>query len=390
MNFGTLSVDCASRARVLTVYDPETPDVTIEAAAVGAGDVFHLEHRSPLPAVLQPGDSFELAIVAQPPGLSRYSGAVELRYRVDGASYQRDIPLSVEGAPHPQQVDRFQQAVRPKVDMLWVIDDGLSMQEEQPALRERVEAVAQAWADAYTDPHFAVTTTSMEGAAGQLLPLGASPEDRVVALGESVDDLLAALASGGATSSGPSRGLDAARAALGSPLAQGVNRAFLRRDAPLHVVFVSDRDDASAISPSELVSFLTALKDGVPERVKVSAVVTDEPTGCTSEVAVAEPAPRYVEAANLSGGSAASICDAAWPRAIEPPYGPRSGPWSRFYLTAEPVLETLRVFVDDVEVPRALEPGGPWYYSSALRAVVFAPPLESGAHARAEYRPVCL
>jgi hypothetical protein len=61
-------------------------------------------------------------------------------------------------------------------------------------------------------------------------------------------------------------------AALSDPMASGPNKGFYRPDAALAVVFVSDADDQSDITLSEMTEFLTGLKSS-PDKLAVYGVL---------------------------------------------------------------------------------------------------------------------
>ncbi|MFM2160934.1 MAG: hypothetical protein RLZZ383_446, partial [Pseudomonadota bacterium] len=122
----------------------------------------------------------------------------------------------------------------------------------------------------------------------------------------------------GTSGSGLEQGFEAARLALAEPLASGDNAGFVREDANLSILFVSDEED---ISPWSVPDYLRAYADAKgPEayrnraRMNVSAVVGDrapelagEPS-CASATGVAEWGARYVAAAAATGGLHDSIC----------------------------------------------------------------------------------
>lgn len=123
----------------------------------------------------------------------------------------------------------------------------------------------------------------------------------------------------GAGSLGLEMGLQAATLALSEPYYTEQNGAFLREEASLSVLFVSDEDDMSPLPVRDYVTDLMGAKgyDGyrVPGWVNLIAVTgVDEPPApgepsCSSEAGDAAWGLRYLEAAALNGGTAASICD---------------------------------------------------------------------------------
>ncbi|CAN0564052.1 unnamed protein product, partial [Laminaria digitata] len=283
-------------------------------------------------------------------------------YRLDTGPGVFVATMSGRGALGEPQVDEFEQPARFKIDLLWVIDDGMSMALELPSVRQNVRDLAAFYQAQGIDYHFAITTTDMRSGAGALLPIGAAPEARVIAFPEDPARVADHIPS--TTGSSASQGLDAISAAFGEPLASGANRAFYRQGAVLNVIVVSDRDDRSAVAPQALIERLGARYGGT-NLASISAVVGAQPGGCASAHGQAAYAPRYIETARQSGGIVLSICAPAWARAFEfsgAPFGPRP----RFYLTHQPVTETLRIFVDDTEEPATKNDRAPqWTYDYA-------------------------
>jgi hypothetical protein len=174
-----------------------------------------------------------------------------------------------------------------KTDILFVIDDSLSMAEEQQNVRDNLAGFLQRLVDApvRNDFQIGVTNTSIEdfdaslasypagtpseglpypagalvaverGAEGRFQydaalaatnPLAGFVGPRILRAGS--ESLLADFAANvlvGTGGTGKEQALRAARLALTDRLADGVNAGFLRPGARLAIVFVSDEDDCS-------------------------------------------------------------------------------------------------------------------------------------------------
>ena len=123
----------------------------------------------------------------------------------------------------------------------------------------------------------------------------------------------------GTSGSGIEMGLESARLATSEPLLSEDNAGFLRENANLSLIFVSDEDDYSPNSAHTYLRHFTDLKG--PEayrdhsRVRVSAVVgKDKPPydgefSCESPDGVGAFGPRYIELATRTEGALESICD---------------------------------------------------------------------------------
>jgi hypothetical protein len=91
----------------------------------------------------------------------------------------------------------------------------------------------------------------------------------------------------------------------------GCNAGFLREDALLHVIVLSDEDDSSPDLNDEGEAYWQSYVDSViaakasEHLVTFSAVVGPEPDGCDG----AYPGSSYTEAVNYTSGALLSICE---------------------------------------------------------------------------------
>ena len=182
------------------------------------------------------------------------------------------------------QTDVFEQVVRKKVDVLLVVDNSCSMIDEQNKLAANFENFIEQFLDAAVDYQIGIVTTDMvdETQSGRLVG-----ETKIITAGMDLDTARSAFVDNVkvcATGSGFERGLMAAEAALSEPLLSGENAGFLRDDAALSIVFVSDEEDGSARPVGEFLTFFKGLKGDAGYRddtlVNMSAVVGEPPNGC--------------------------------------------------------------------------------------------------------------
>ncbi|MEW6431925.1 MAG: hypothetical protein AB1730_10500 [Myxococcota bacterium] len=182
--------------------------------------------------------------------------------QVDGTQETSDFGVNV-----PRQCDVYRQLPVRQVDILWVVDSSGSMAPKQARLAANFQGFINQLvsADPPIDFHIAVTSTDTDAAAnrGKLRPwtISGFTEDFIacaptaqggVSCNTGPDVMSAVAAFGqmsqvGITGSAQERGLYAAYLALTNPLnhsTPAVTR-FVRPEAALYVVVVSDEDDAS-------------------------------------------------------------------------------------------------------------------------------------------------
>lgn len=279
--------------------------------------------------------------------------------------------------------DVFYQEGTDQADILFVVDDSISMADEQVLVAEGFDRFIWAVGETDVDFHLGVVTTDMDE----------SNEERGLLVGDPIyltpdDDYVGGFMSRvrvGTEGSDKERGLQAALHALTDNDALDYNDGFLREDAVLALVFVSDENDCSddnAIADSEegevcydedaaLVSIATYVRKfaglkGVDGRVVASAIVGPEARdGCESSW----PGLRYMTVADKLDGAVGNICETDYGDILDDIGSRISGLTRVFYLSYPAVEDTLLVLVDDEEI--AQDPDAGWSYDDEFYAVRF-------------------
>jgi len=177
--------------------------------------------------------------------------------------------------------------------------------------------------------------------------------------------------------SGWEQGLEGAFTALSDPLLTADNAGFLRDDAALSIVFVSDEEDKSPDPVEYYLDFYYAVKSPVDgweayrdeTLLNISAVVGDIPEGCEQElggdVYPAQPGYRYIDLATRTGGIYDSICNVDFSPMVQELGLNISGLRKEFFLSRYPDETTLELTIDE----QALAEG--WLYDCEDNSVVF-------------------
>lgn len=306
----------------------------------------------------------------------------------------------------PQTVeDVFVQEGRP-TDVLFVVDNSCSMQEEQAALAGHFEGFFQHLFAHNIDYHIGITV--LDDWATQP-PVGAlfGPTPFIDSGTPDPVNAFTANMTMGADGMGSCEvGLEATQRAVTAPLIDGPNAGFYREDARLAVVIVSDEVDGciygcDAICWMPFLSWFTLLKADNEESIHFTAIVGDEGTGCSSDWGVADSGDGYHEVVHELGEEHAtwhSVCEQDWTPVMDEAGGWAAAVPTSFALTEIPLHGSLRVFLDldgaagpDAEFPifedDTYEEAHAFVYDSDSNSLVFvqdtAPP--NGAQLRAEY-----
>ena len=246
------------------------------------------------------------------------------------------LALALVACGDPPLIDRpeeqpiretFDQLKASSIDVLFVIDNSRSMREEQQALSENFSRFLE-----YLDPdpsrtdepdqidyRIAVTTTDANRSAGRLIKAKTEPAPLIIRPGAGYDPLdamqrtIANIQEGGALEEGFEAALLAAERASNEKDGSG-KPMFLRENAWLYVVIVSDEEDASFGEVRYYHRRFETLKGiGNENAVAISSIAGPVPNGCETAAAGA----RYAELAALTGGVHGNICTADWGATLE-------------------------------------------------------------------------
>lgn len=225
--------------------------------------------------------------------------------------------ILIDGPRELPQVDRFRQLKASSIDILFVVDNSRSMRPHQEALSENFALFLQ-----HLDPdplvrgepgevdyRLAIASTDTKNQAGVLH--GSPP---IIQPGLGYDPVVTFQKNVivGTEGHAMERGLQAAEHALRAASemrdAKG-NKVFLRDDAFLYLIFLSDEDDNSFGEVRYFQRRFETIKGlGNENTVLASAIAGPVPDGC----ATADAGLRYLELAQLTGGVLGNICTEDW------------------------------------------------------------------------------
>lgn len=334
-------------------------------------------------AVIPPGGLFGLEVLFDRPSLGPHAGLLELTVEEEGRAASYVVGLFGEGREDGEAVERFAPpGPREAVDVLFVV--GKSNDLVLAALRESLGALFAGLSTSAPSAHIGVTTTDLRDEEGRMLPRDAfrgeivtvTSTDAAVATLEALLDLPP-----GTGAAANQSGFAAVEAALSARWRLAHNSGFLRPGAPLSVLFLTDaRERSEDAFRTYLDAFLDMKGARKPNALTVASVVGNAPGGCVGPFGRAEPAPRYVEMARLTGGLYRSICeplDQALSAVAETLFGARDV----FFLPGDPDPDTVEVLGS--AAPEA------WTYDRGRSAVVLSQAARPGQAVEIRYRNRC-
>ncbi len=316
--------------------------------------------------------------------------------------------------------DEFTQLDPGKADVLWVVDTSCSMVDEQIALVDNFPSFIDFFVERRIDFHIAVTSTNIHESNSDGLDGRMSGDPNVITsdMEDVAGRFLERALLGIDDRHGQEKGLEAAYHAI-ETLGDTANRGFHRPDAHLAIIIVSDEPymgtparptNEELIEWEDFSGWLDELKGPTGYRMTdLSAIVGmgpggfDDPEPCGRDEEAgghgggghggqggqggqfgvgAERGDGYLEAAEATGGTWASICEEDWGEMLGRVGLRAAGLMDNFPLLAIPEQHTLRVYVDGIAT-------GAWEYresTNSIRFTTFASVPRPGQEVRVTYK----
>jgi hypothetical protein len=408
LDFGTVKVGCRSATRTFSLYNTCPNPIVVNGVAMQAAagqpaggpncagsapcPEFQLVSTPAIPSGglgLAPGDpapSFTVKYV--PIDFGADTGAVALNVLQAGQVVTYLVTLQGQGDADGLNSDVFQQDLKPKADILLVIDDSGSMADEQAALASNFASFI-AFAEAQgVDYHLAVTTTDMDvgGEQGKFVSGPSHPERVLSRNTPDVENKFKAKVAVGTNGSPTEMCFEPALKALTAPLITdpNANGGFLRPEAVLSVVCITDEYEQSPLPVTTYYNQLMNVK-GVKNATQfsVSAIFGIDDG-------------RYTSMAQWTNGLTDSVTTPDWAATLEALGRRTFGFRTNFFLKAVPDLTGLHsidVKIDGVTVPTVDARGTPvWTYDPVANSLNFEPSYvpEAGQTLSITYTVACL
>jgi hypothetical protein len=269
--------------------------------------------------------------------------------------------------PPGVRVDTYAQQAASKIDVLWVIDNSGSMAPRQEILARNLQSFMDVFSKSGIDYRIAVTTTDIFKDKGAFF---GTPK----VLTPMTPNVVSAFANNvkvGTNGSPYEAGLEGAQLALNTqaatnmPILQALQAcqgmcgssmnpnlcnttceknndiAFLRPDAYLYLIFVSDEDDQSSQDVRYFWRSFETTKGIGNDGTVATAAIVGEPMNSCGAVA----GERYISLSDLTGGAVGSICDPSFADTLTKLANNAVGLKRKFALSTDPDPMTLKVTI---------------------------------------------
>ncbi|MGZ3745610.1 MAG: hypothetical protein ACXVB1_07815 [Pseudobdellovibrionaceae bacterium] len=249
-----------------------------------------------------------------------------------------------------------------KVDIVFIVDNSTSMAQHQDRLSAQVPTLVSVLKSLKMDYHIVAISTSMglNGNGGMFLgsPMILNSQT------PNLETLLQQKIAQGDTGSDNERGLYSMETALSPTYLSTGGAGFLRDDALLAVIELSDENDKSGKTASYYASFLDQLKPATTNGRKSWIFnfigVLENSSACRTFNDYSEVGTTLMQLADLSGGNKESICSNNLSSAVTNIKARIVQILTDFYLKSRPAKETLKVAVNGQLIPESATNG--WTY----------------------------
>jgi len=399
LDFGTVGLMCRPPTMTVQLRNECSVPVDVFRSFIGQSptDAFEVDPAQAGPKTVNPGGQSTVAVTYAPTMEGMDSAPLYVDTSLQGAPYL--VELDGNAVTRLTQTDTYQIPPIQKVDILWMIDNSGSMADKQQNLADNAARFIQHAVASGVDYHIAVTTSGLfsytdgwtqcpgganGGENGRFFPVDNS-QPRILTNG--TPNVVQAFASNAhvGTCHWIESGLEGARHALSAPLINEAddpttaqpndgNAGFLRPDARLAVVYVSDQNDVMLDTatnqqmqnpepPQTYLNQLLALKPGRPDLVTATAVI-GQPNSCNGNIEAVGT--RYIQVAQALGGNVADICG-NWSAIVDAVATNAFQPQFAFPLSKAPDDRNFTVTVNGVDVPATASDGSKnWRYDATV------------------------
>jgi hypothetical protein len=269
----------------------------------------------------------------------------------------------------PSSAESFVQQIsyNNKVDILWILDNSSSMANHQRNLSAQVPLLVSKLNSLKLDYQMAVVTSSMGG----INPNGGRFLGGEKILKPSTSNLVEELSARllvGQDGSDNERGLESMEVVLSSEYQTNEGKGFLREDALLVVIALSDEDDKSK-SSSSAISHYSQFLDGIKKTwidgsrswvFNFVGILSLQGACTTTSLDYKEPGIIFMGLADASNGTKSSLCSTDLSSAVSGIEARISQILTDFKLSSIPIESTLVVTINNKIIPNDLANG--WAY----------------------------
>lgn len=350
LDFGNTYVGC-SKDNWVTLTNVGTDELIIESVDHSGGE-FVMSSTLTLPLTLAPGESESVFMEFYP----EFEGEVDAELSVvsNEPLGTRVATQTGEGKYAAEYEDVWDHPANSPSDIIFAIDKSCSMDDNQNALANNFSTFITELSNYSTDWQVMVINDS--NGCNQTGILTSSTPGYVSTFQQAINS--------STKSQYTEKLLTPAAWAVDKTDSGECNQGFLRSNAMLHIILVSDEPEQSSGTWSNYVNQIIA-KKGDAANVRISAIAGDVPGGCWSGSQSAEAGSGYYDAVNFTEGVFLSICSNWASSSNLELLAEASVIQNTYVLDNQAIEETIVVEINGSESSTG------WYYDEASNSVIF-------------------
>jgi hypothetical protein len=282
------------------------------------------------PWVISPGESRGLYVSFSPDSYTSNISYLNVISN-DPSNFFYEIRQFSSGTIFDSTTDNFTVQSESKLDLIFVVDNSGSMNDNQQTLQSNARIILEHMDDNYIDYQIGVMTTDEPWLVGPVISY-LDPNK----ISELQSQLLV-----GTSGSATERGMEMLYQLF---FQNNISQNFIRESANLGIIFVTDENDSSSAPVMQYFNYYSTLKAS-QSALKLHAV-----SGIPGISACAQDSVKLDYLTSLSGGIFADICQLDWGYDLTNIINISSQPIEKFYLTKEAIPQTIKVYVNGVDV----------------------------------------
>ena len=350
-DFNSTSIPCFEY-KDITISNVGNKNLEIDSLSISATvpQDFNLDYNfninGPLSWTLEPNQSLDVTIEYNPKDVTQDNLYLETLSNDPINSNKINI-YKGNGFIAKEMTELFEISDMRIVDIIFIIDNSGSMYSFQNSLSSHFSDFLNIFLNYNIDYRIAVITTDNPIFIGDFIDNSTQ---------DPISEFMYKIQSATIHGSGHEIGLEMAyEATILYP-------NFIRNNALLSLVFLSDEPDHSSQSVNYYYNHFVSLKTD-PSQLKINSIIGDYPSGCQYNYFYAQFGDRYYDLSILTGGNIYSICAADWGIQMQSLATSSAGSNS-FYLSEDPIVSSIEVFVEG-------QINYDWTYDESINSIIF-------------------
>ncbi len=269
---------------------------------------------------------------------------------------------------------------KPKLDILFIIDDSGSMATHQKNLAANVNLFAASIVQTkYLDYHIGVITSTAQGSYYSLGNCCGELVGTPNFVQRTTPNGLAVLAKNmivGTAGDFSEKFFDPVYLALTVPNINMANKDFYRQDANLALIFITDTEDQSLqFDENSFYAFLSQLKGGLDKIYVAAAYIPDnEIATCSGESWELKDYDRLTNFFSMTSATTFSLCDMDFGDKLAEIGDKIAAQSQTMYLKQRPKEGTIKITLGGIEMPQ--DPKKGWSYNPVKVAIEFGSEID--------------